>query len=134
MGLKRGCPGKGRVLKQTSAEACGNCGLCCGLDEAISQDNTGKYVLGVRGLGAFCGFCCLPSVVVRGGILEHLLSLLETHKQYGYCSEAEELLGGASRRDRACLTPQGGMASSASERSPTCPVKRRLAYSPQPLL
>lgn len=60
----------------------------------------------VQGLGAFCGFCCLPSVVVRGGILEHLLSALETRRHYGSCLEAEELLAGALRRDRARLAPR----------------------------
>lgn len=44
--------------------------------------------------------------MVRGGILERLLSLLETHGQYGYCSEAEELLAGASRQGRARLAPR----------------------------
>lgn len=56
MSPDRGCPGKGRVLKQTSAKSRGNGALCCGLAEAFSQGNTGRYVLAVRGLGAFCGF------------------------------------------------------------------------------
>lgn len=76
------------------------------MGETFSQDNTGKNVLSVQELGAFYMLCCLPPAVVRGGILERLSSSLEMHKHYRYCSEAEELLAGASCWDRAHLAPQ----------------------------
>lgn len=125
MGPELGYPGKGKVFKQTAAKACGNCGLYCGLDEAFSQSNTGKNVLSAHGLGVFCRVCYLPSLVVRGGILEHLLSLLEHTNSMGSAWRQRSCLLGPGAGMELPGSPGGGNSSS------TCPVKQRPSCSPQ---
>lgn len=122
--VQTGCPGKGRVLKQTSAKARGNGGLCCGLAEAFSQDSTGGSVLAVG--SSRCLLWVSLSVAVKAGIQEHLSSSLERHKQCRHCWEAEELLlGPCAGTEPLPGSPGGGTGS------PTCPVT---PSCPQPLL
>lgn len=99
MGPDRSCPGKGRLLEQTSAKAHGNGGVFCGLAEAFSQDSTGGSVLAVQGLGASCGFCC------------QLWSRLGFRSTFHPCWKGTNDAGSAGRQrsccwGRACLAPQ----------------------------